>query len=283
MTVATPFTGVVTEHGEGPVWFGPDIGLRVVDMLAGDILTIDASGEVERNHVGKVAAVVRPRTGGGFVVATERGFALHNGDDVVSTIGPLWTDHGVRMNEGGCDPDGRFYAGTMAYYATPGSGSLYRLDPDGSVENVLEGVTISNGLEWSPSGENAYYVDSPTGRIDVFDYTASDGFQERRPFVTIDRQYGDPDGLTVDREGGVWVAMWGGNQVRRYDPDGHLSEVIDVPIRQVTACTFGGADLDTLYITTSALDDGFPIETLAGAVFANIPGVTGMKPREFGG
>ena len=193
MTIATPFTDVIAVHGEGPVWFGPDVGLRVVDMLAGDILAVDNSGAVERSHVGEIAAVVRPRTGGGFVVATERGFALHDDDGTVLTIGPVWADPGVRMNEGGCDPDRRFYAGTMAYEATRGSGSLYRLDPDGSVETILQGVTISNGLEWSPSGEIAYFVDSPTGRIDMFDYTRG-GFHERRSFVTIDSRHGDPDG-----------------------------------------------------------------------------------------
>src|SRR5690606_25920507 len=111
-------------------------------------------------------------------------------------------DPGVRMNEGGCDPDGRFYCGSMAYDRTPGAASVYRLDPDGSVRTVIEHVTISNGLEWSPDGSRAYYVDTDTGRIDVFDYDRETGLTGRRPFAEFDADEGRPDGLAVDADGG---------------------------------------------------------------------------------
>ena len=138
------------------------------------------------------------------------------------------------MNDGATDPDGRFYCGSMAYDMTPGAGALYRLDPDGDGRAwSLEAVTISNGLAWTPDGGTAYYVDSPTQRIDVFDYDAEAGLTDRRPFVTVARGDGLPDGLTVDREGGVWVAFFGGSAVRRFGPAGTLEEVLELPVTQV--------------------------------------------------
>jgi hypothetical protein len=156
------------------------------------------------------------------VLAVERGFALEDDDGTVTPLPELWTDPGVRMNEGGCDPDGRFYCGSMAYDQRPGAGALYRLDPDGSARTVLENVTISNGLEWSPDGSRAYYNDTPTQRIDVFDYDSESGLTGRRPFAEIPAEAGGPDGLTVDEEGGVWVALYEGGAVRRYASDGVL-------------------------------------------------------------
>ncbi len=119
------------------------------------------------------------------------------------------------MNEGGCDPDGRFWCGSMAYDQTPGAGSIFRLDPDGTVRAVIDGVTISNGLEWSPDGSRAYYNDTPTHEISVFDYDPVDGLTGRRPSSTWVPTC-QPDGLTVDAEGGVWAAMYDGGAVHRY-------------------------------------------------------------------
>src|SRR3954463_5643946 len=145
-------TDVVTHHGEGPVWSPRWGGLRWVDMLAGDVLSLRPDGAIERRHVGTVAAALRPRRRGGALIGVERGFALEEPDGTLRTLAELWSDDGVRMNDGGCDPDGRFYCGSMAYDKTPRAGALYRLDPDGSTRVVVEHVTISNGLEWSPDG-----------------------------------------------------------------------------------------------------------------------------------
>jgi sugar lactone lactonase YvrE len=276
---AEQITAPIAYHAEGPVWLDR---LHWVDMLAGDVLTLDPDGSVGRRHVGTVVAALRPRASGGFVYAVGRGFALDDGFGTpVRTLPELWTTDAVRMNEGGCDPGGRFYCGSMAYAETPGAASLYRLDPDGSVATVLVDLTVSNGLEWSPDGRLAYYVDSATGRIDVMDYAADRGLTDRRPFVTIET--GAPDGLTVDAEGGIWVALWGGSAVHRYTPEGALSEVIELPVTQVTACTFGGAGLDELFITTSR--EGLPpdVEPAAGALFHVRPGIAGRPVRQFAG
>ena len=278
---AEQVTDPVAYHGEGPVWSERWGGLRWVDMLAGDVLHLGADGEIGRRHVGSIAAALRPRRQGGAVIGTERGFALEDADGTLTHLDELWADDSVRMNEGGCDPDGRFYCGSMAYDQQPGAGTLYRLDPDGSVRAVLEDVSVSNGLEWSPDGSRAYYNDTPTQRTDVFDYDGDSGLTGRRPFVEIPD--GSPDGLTVDEEGGVWVALYGSGEVRRYTTDGVLDEVVEVQARKVTACTFGGPHLDELFITTSreGLEPGD--DPLAGSLFRAAVGVSGLPVREFAG
>jgi sugar lactone lactonase YvrE len=273
-------TDPIAYHGEGPVWSAAWGGLRWVDMLAGDILSMTNAGGVTRRHVGTVAAAVRPRDGGGAVIGVERGFCLEDADGTLTQLGDVWADTGIRMNEGACDPDGRFYCGSMAYDKQPGVATLYRLDPDLSVRPVLHGVTISNGLDWSPDGSLAYYNDTDTHSIAVFDYDRDTGLSGRRAFVVMaDNER--PDGLTVDALGGVWVAVNGSGEVRRYAPDGGLDGVVHVAARQVTACTFGGPNLNQLFITTSRehLEPGE--DPLAGSLFRADVQVAGMPARGF--
>ena len=165
MTRVEQLTGPVAFHGEGPVWSMAWGGLRWVDMLAGDVLSLRSDGSVLRRHVGSIAAALRPRRAGGAVIAVERGFVLEDSDGTITPAGVVSEDPGIRMNEGGCDPDGRFYCGTMRYDRTAGGGAVYRLDPDLTIHRVLDGVTISNGLDWSPDGSRAYYIETP--RLDA--------------------------------------------------------------------------------------------------------------------
>jgi sugar lactone lactonase YvrE len=276
-------TDPVAYHGEGPVWSQSWGGLRWVDMLEGDVLSLADDGAIERRHVGTIAAALRPRSRGGAVIGVERGFALEGADGTLTHLDELWTNDSVRMNEGGCDPDGRFYCGSTAYDQQPGAASLYRLDADLSVRVVLKGVTVSNGLEWSPDGSRAYYNDTATYQISVFDYDTDAGLTNRRVFVDLSDEEKRPDGLTVDEQGGVWVALSNGGAVRRYTPDGALDEVVEVPARKVTACTFGGPDLDQLFITTSREDLELGDDPLAGSLFRAAVGVSGLPVREFAG
>jgi sugar lactone lactonase YvrE len=275
-------TDPVAFHAEGPVWSARWGGLRWVDMFAGDVLSLQGDA-VSRRHVGTIAAALRPRSTGGAVIALERGFALEDTAGSITELGSLWDDHGLRMNEGGCDPDGRFYCGSMAYDQTPGAGTLHRLDPDGTVTQVLQNLTISNGLEWSPDGSLAYFNDTPTGRIAVLDYSSESGLTGLRPFADIPAEAGYPDGLTVDSEGGVWVALYGGSAVRRYTPDGRLDGIVAVGATNVTACTFGGPALKQLFITTSRENLGPGQDPLAGSLFVAEVGVAGLPVREFAG
>ena len=279
---AEQVTDPVAYHGEGPVWSPRWGGLRWVDMLAGDVLSLGDDGAVGRRHVSEIVAALRPRRGGGAVLGVERGFALEDANGVLTRLDPLWSDERVRMNEGGCDPDGRFYCGSMAYDQRPGAATLYRLDPDGTTHQVLQGVTVSNGLEWSPDGSRAYYNDTATHRIDVFDYDSDIGLHGRRPFAEIP-DGGRPDGLTVDEHGGVWVALADRGAVWHFTADGVHAEVIEVPVGKVTACTFGGPDLDQLFITTSREGREEGEDPLAGALFRADVGVRGIPVREFAG
>lgn len=277
---AERLTDAVAHHAEGPCWWPGWGGLRWVDMMAGDVLGLDARGEVSRVHVGDVAAMLRPRTAGGAIIAVERGLAFADEDWRVDPLRPMWTTNTVRMNEGGVAPDGSLYVGSMAYDQAKGAARLHHVRPDMSVATALESVTVSNGIDWSPDGVLAYYNDTPTRRIAVFDWSPQDGLVNGRPFAEVD---GFPDGLTVDGEGGIWTAIFGGSRVERWSPDGTRDAVIEVEARQVTACTFGGADLDELYITTSreGLDEGE--DPSAGSLFIARPGVRGKVVTPFAG
>ncbi len=281
---AEQITAPYAYHGEGPVWDQREGVLRWVDMLAGDVLTLDANGTVSRLHVGTVAAALRPRRRGGLVVAVERGFALVEPNGAVGPVQEAFGDSEVRMNDGGCDPRGRFYCGSMAYDMSPGRGALYRFDPDGSITRVLDGVTISNGIVWTPAGDLVYYIDSGTGRVDAFDYDLDRAeLADRRPVVSVPAEVGMPDGLTLDAEGGLWVALWGGGAVHRYLPDGRLDAVVELPASQVTACAFGGEDLSELYVSTSTLEVDRADQPAAGALFKVDPGVRGLPAHTFAG
>jgi sugar lactone lactonase YvrE len=195
----------------------------------------------------------------------------------------VFVDPLIRMNDGACDPQGRFYCGTMAYAETPGAGSLYRLDPDGSVQVTLRHVTISNGLQWNQVGDTVFYADTPTGRVDSFDFEpASGAFTNRRTFAEISGG-GYPDGMAIDEEDGIWVALWGGSAVHRYDKAGRLDLVVDLPVSNVTACAFGGPDLRTLFITTSRQGLDPADQPDAGAVFRYEAGVRGAQQHAFAG
>ncbi len=283
MALAENITGPVAYHAEGPVWAQSWGGLRVVDMFAGDLLTL-RDGGVERLHVATLAAFHRPRASGGYVVATERSLAVSNSSDGRPTrFAPeLRLPRGRRFNDGTCSPAGTLYAGSMAADGSPGGGQLWRVEPSGRTEIALDDVGVSNGIAFSPDGLVAYYADTRTGRVDMLD-NEDDRLVRRRTFVAISPDDGAPDGLSVDSEGGVWVALWGGSAVHGYDRHGRLQEVISLPARQVSACTFGGPDLATLFITTSRENLPADMEPQAGSVFAATPGVRGTAAPEFGG
>ena len=284
MAQAEQIPGTECYHGEGPCWADEWGGLRWVDMLSGDVLSLDQHGGVTRTHVGEVAAVIRPRASGGAVLALKDSFAVTDGDlGQLRTVATVSLEPGVRLNEGGCDPDGRFYCGSMATDESPQAGTFYCLDPDGSVRPVLDKVTISNGFDFSPDGTIAYYVDTRDQSIDIFDYSADTGLVNRRRWVDVPVEAGWPDGLTVDAEGGVWLALMGGSAVHHYSASGRLEEVIPLPVSQVTACTFGGTGLDTLYVTTSQIGADIQAQPASGALFAVQPGARGRPALTFAG
>ena len=272
---------VQADIGEGPVWDGLEGVLWFVDVTPGALYRLNsASGEIERRLVGQPMGAAIPGRQGGLFLALENGVHTYSwGDDTTSLLVPVEAhDTRVRMNDAKCDPLGRLWAGTMAYDFSPGASTLYRFDLTGPTP-VETGCTIANGMGWSPDTAIMYFVDSATSRIDIFDYDVETGAAtDRRTWVTIEDGAGSPDGLTVDSEGCVWVALWGGGAVRRYSPDGLLMEVVELPVRQVASACFGGPSLSDLYVTTAAYQmtkRDLEREPLAGATFVVATDVVG--------
>ena len=253
--------------GEGPTWDAAKSRLIWIDILGSRVNTYDPSTGrrtvmATEQHVG----AAKPRATGGLVLNLRDGVALYDDEGADPATGFRWLHHdptpGRRANDAAVAPDGSLWAGTMRYDEAPGGGTLSRLTGDGDVSVVLDDVAVSNGTGWSPDGRLMYYIDSPTRRVDVFDVSA-DGrnVTNRRQLALIEEGAGFPDGLTVDADGCVWVALWGGGAVRRYTPAGTLDRTITLPTVLVTACAFGGPNLTDLYITTArvGLSDPHPM------------------------
>lgn len=278
------------EIGECPVWDDETATLVWVDQPRGVVHRFDpVTGIDEQLVVGQPVGAVALRKSGGLVLALRDGFGLVDADGgemrLVCETELERTD--TRMNDGKCDSAGRFWAGTMALDYTPGAGTLYRLDPDLTATAIVHDVTCSNGLAWSPDDRTMYFVDSFASGVDAFDFDPADGSVEnRRRLVEIDPSEGQPDGMTIDRDGFLWVALWGGSCVRRYAPDDTLDACVRVPVAQVTSCAFGGPGLDDLYITSAGdglTSDGWSVQPQAGGLFRASPGVGGAATRRFAG
>jgi len=241
---------VAATLGEGPRWDAERSRLLWVDIEPGELHVWDGAADRVTACGARVGAAA-PAEGGGILVALADRLAFVGEDGAIGAAHPIPHSAELRMNDGACDARGRFWVGSMRLDERGWDGALYRYDGRELV-TVLDGVGLSNGIGWSPDGTLMYYVDTLTRRIDVFDYDGE--IANRRPFVRIDAADGFPDGLAVDDEGGVWLALWGGRAVRRYGADGRLEEQLDLPAEHVTACCFGGAGGRTLFVTTAAPD-----------------------------
>ena len=285
-------TGVETvvaagaELGEGPIWDERSGRIAWVDILGRRVhLTDPVTGATESIETPLHVGAVAPRADGGFIAALKDGFWVIGDGPARRVASVPEARPGLRFNDGKCDPAGRFWAGTMAYDRAAGAAALYRLDAGGPVR-VIDGVTISNGLDWSADGTTMYYIDSPTQRIDVFECDPATGeIANRRVAIQVPREAGTPDGLTLDAEGGIWVALWGGGVVHRY-LDGRLEQVIKLPVSRPTSCAFGGAELDELYVTSAwegLSDTERRAQPLAGALFRIRAGIRGVPARLYRG
>ena len=275
--------------GEGPVWDPRIERLLWVDIPNNHVFVTDpADGSTTRRELEKSVGVVLPRASGGYVAALQDGFYALPDEGQPELIAPVEAQNPVtRLNDGEIDPQGRFWAGTMGWDAEPEAGALYRLDPDGTVTQMLDGITISNGLGWSPDGKTMYYVDTVTLRVDMFDFDAASGdIANRREFVTIRSGGGRPDGLTVDSEGAVWVATWPGYGVHRYLPDGSLDAIVPLPVSNVSSIELGGPDLRDAFITTAwelLSEAEHASQPLAGSLFHTRVAVPGQARTPFAG
>ncbi|MGI8702591.1 MAG: SMP-30/gluconolactonase/LRE family protein [Nocardioidaceae bacterium] len=281
---------VGAEVAEGPLWDSTSNELLWVDIprcLVHWFRPVD--GRVESFDAGQSVGAVAVRAAGGLMLAMRDGFGRldrHSGHlELACVVEKDRSDN--RMNDGKCDSAGRFWAGTMALDMSPGAGALYRLGTDLRAVRVLQPVSVSNGLGWSPDDRTMYFVDSLTGGVDAFEYRADSGsIDNRRRLIDVAPDDGLPDGMVVDAEGFLWLAVWGGWSVRRYAPDGALDLVVELPTAQITSCAFGGEAMDELYITSAA--HGLSArerreQPHAGAIFRVRPGVQGMPAQRFAG
>jgi sugar lactone lactonase YvrE len=276
------------ELGEGPVWDAERERLIFVDIMRGHVHEFDpATGTDRVLEVGLPVGAVAPSTRGDWVVAAQGGFYRLNPDTgrVVLLTAVEADQPDNRMNDGYVDSHGRFWAGTMSMVKRRRAGSLYRLDPDGTVTRHITGVTTSNGIDWSLDGRLMYFVDTGVNRVDVFDFDEVRGeISGRRPFTYVPTLAGKPDGLVVDAEGYVWLGLWNGGALHRYTPDGRLDRVVKLPVSLVTKCAFGGPTLEDLYITTAWIGlkpEQRPAQPAAGGLYRIRPGVRGRPVPRF--
>jgi sugar lactone lactonase YvrE len=281
---AEPVGDVAAVLGEGPYWRPEDEALLWVDAARGLLhMTRVQLGETITIELDTVSAAF-PAVGGGLVTAGGHRLmlrAIRPGEGWAGRIiAEAPARDGVRFNDASVDPAGRVWVGSMDIKEKEPLGTLYRLDSGGTLTPVVKGATVSNGIGWSPDGTRMYYNDSPMRRIDMFDYDQATGeAYQGRMFADLSGADGVPDGLTVDADGYVWVAMFAGGALRRFTPAGHQDAVIPLPVSQPTSCAFGGPGMADLFVTTAYRDLSEAqraAEPLAGRLLRLRPGPVGL-------
>ena len=276
--------------GEGPIWDPDSQTLYWVNILANELHIFDpASGKDRHIDCGQMVGTVVGRKSGGLMVAMTNGFASVNleTEEIRHIVDPE-NNPEARFNDGKCDPAGRFWAGSLPLSENVPEGSLYSLETDLSVKKRLSQITIANGIVWTSDHKTMYYIDTPTMKVDAYDYDIETGdLSNHRVAVTVPEEFGWPDGMAIDVEDKIWVGHWGGWQITRFDPlTGETLQVIKLPVAQVTACAFGGPDLNRLYITTAKTGlDAAALEKQphAGNLFVIDVDVSGVPSDKFAG
>lgn len=275
--------------GEGSLWNYKTGELMWVDIKK-EILHIynPLTGYNKEMFTGQMIGTVVPTESGNVLVALQKGiyyFELETGSKKL-LVNPEKDLPNNRFNDGKCDPSGRFWAGTISTTGEKNVAALYRLDPDTTIHKMIDGVSISNGIVWSSDKTKMYYIDTPTQKIMVYDYDdASGNISNPEVAVHVPAELGSPDGMTIDENDNLWVALWGGSAVGCWNPaTGKLIDKIDVPAKNVTSCAFGDEDMGTLYITTARIatsDEELGKWPHAGGVFKYRPGVKGVRAFYF--
>ena len=273
------------ELGEGAIW-NQETGELIWVNITGKVLNFyNPSTNINKEmFTGQMIGTVVPTETGKVLVALQNG--IYYLDPATGTkkliVDPEEDLSDNRFNDGKCDPAGRFWAGTMSTKDVKNAGALYRLDSDSTIHKMVENVSISNGIVWSLDKTKMYYIDTPTQKVMRYNYNNETG-EIDNPVVVVEipNEMGSPDGMTIDANGNIWIALWGGSAVGCWNPEtGELINTIEVPAKNVTSCAFGDNDLGTLYITTARIDtspeelNNFPG---AGGVFRIRPGVKGIE------
>lgn len=252
---------IIAEHicacGEGPVWDDANKRLYWIDIVNGQINCLNQHQQLKKIETGQKIGAIALTESGDIIAALKNGLYRVDISTGLMTkiIDPEYDKPDNRFNDGKCDPVGRFWAGTMSDIGEIAKGSLYTLEPDGTISEKLTGLSISNGLAWDLNEKKFYHIDTPTRQIVAFDYCNEMGeITNGKPIIMIDKTEGVPDGMTIDEEGMLWVAHWNGGRVSRWNPKtATKQQEVFLPVSKVTSCTFGGDNLGDLYITTARI------------------------------
>jgi sugar lactone lactonase YvrE len=274
--------------GEGPVWVAAEQALYWVDIEGRKIFRLGQDGQRNEWPTPFRAGSIAPRAAGGFIGGTDQGLAAI---DLAAGRFDIFADpeHDRpqnRFNDGKVDRAGRFWAGSMDDSKRQASGALYRVDADRTIARLDDDYRIANGPAFSPDGRTMYHNDTGRNRTYAFDLSEDGAASNRRLFLRHDRSGGHPDGMTVDSEGCLWIAFWGGWCIRRFSPSGRCLRTIRLPVEQPSSCAFGGPALDRLYVTSareSLSDEQLHMQPSAGGLFMLEAGVTGLAEMTFAG
>ena len=275
---------VVSDLGEGPIWSPQTNCVTWTDITQNKFHTADLdTGATHSFSAPSMVGAIAHTRGGDYVAATQEGFARVSIDGKFSPLHTFLAAD-MRMNDGKVDPVGRFWAGSMALSFEKNRGSLYVLEKDGSYLSVLDNVTLSNGMGWSPDAAHFYYIDSIPGVLKRFDYESVHGrISNPIDLITFDTSKGIPDGMSITSDGKIVVALWDGGRVELYEPSGKKISEIKVGVSRPTSCTFGGADGDVLIVTTASQGIDLDIEPLAGKILAVTgTGLSGLPAHRYG-
>lgn len=288
---AEHFLATQNSLGEGALWSEGEQALYWVDLATNYFYRWDyRTGQQQTFDAGQLVGCLRLRAKGGLVLAAQHGFAFWDFDrNRLIPVADPEQNPKMRFNDGNVDPQGRFWAGSMLFGSDIGNpgGSLYRLDPDGSVNRMAGQQAIPNGIGWSPDHKTMYHADTTFNTIFAYDYDDATGrIENKRNFVYTPDGPGQPDGLTVDAEGYIWSCCWDGWSVIRYDPRGRVDRQVHLPVARVTSCAFGGPDLDELFITTASTglsEEECRQQPQAGDIFRLKTDVKGAPSYSFAG
>jgi sugar lactone lactonase YvrE len=295
-TVSTPLNKAILEYeiksklGEGAFWNHRTHEFYWVDIEGKSLHIYNPKTKTNKSFPtpSRIGTVVPKNSSEAIIALADGVYIMNTESGNISLLSDIENDKTQnRFNDGKCDPSGRLWVGSMAFNQEKYSGSLYMIDESGKTELKIDSVTISNGIVWTSNHKTMYYIDTPTAKIRAFDFDNNTGsISNERVVIEVNESLGFPDGMAIDEENMLWVAMWNGNAVVRFDPNtGEIISKIEVPAHNVTSCAFGGKLLDTLYITTASIDmtpeehEKYP---LAGSLFKVVPGVKGVKSSFFG-
>ena len=275
------------EVGEGPLWDSDSQELIFIDVTRGEIHRFNPLDQrLSSIQIGMHIGAVGLMDSKSYIAAVRDGFAtIDNSTGEISYVERVLDDEGIRFNDGKCDPFGNFIAGTMRYEPKMGTAHLYSIDSRGHVKSLLSGVGLSNGLCWDATGMKLFYIDTLTRQIALFRYEPELGIVgERKVFYEFTEGSGSPDGMTIDLEGNLWVALWGGSRVAQISPTGKLISELRLPVSQPTSVIFGGRNFDRLFITSARYmlsEATLTNELLAGSLFIADVGVSGREEAKF--